>query len=190
MKTISLPINFYGKEFRFNSFWGCLMYKRKNIKSESLTSYKITCNHFKLENVDAVKYPFMMKKRKESHGWDNISHPKIAKWYAKLLTWFSLNCYPMARLCTLFQLNFFENAGDASMFYYKVYPSMKLQQTLCLPRAIFVSTTSRRFKQHGVLFIGTFLPTVRMHAWVVEDGMQADCFDNQWICYQPVMMQL
>ena len=65
---------------------------------------------------------------------------------------------------------------------------MKQQQTLCLPRSVFIATTSRRFKQHGTLFIGAFLPTVRMHAWVVEDGMPADSFDNQWIYYRPVLM--
>ena len=84
----------------------------------------------------------------------------------------------------------FADAGDAAMFYYYVYPDMRRQHTLCLPRALFIATTSKRFKKHGTLFIGTFLPTVRMHAWVMEDGMQADRYDNQWIYYRPVQMML
>ena len=36
------------------------------------------------------------------------------------------------------------------------------------------------------MFIGAFLPSVQMHAWVIEDGMHADVGDNSWTNYTPV----
>lgn len=140
--------------------------------------------------MNAVHNPFKMKARERSLGWKAVRHAWLVKMYAKLLTWFCTHCYPLTNVCLLLQMNIFSDAGDASMFYYSIYPSMKQQQTLCLPRAFFIATTSQRFRQHGTLFIGAFLPTVRMHAWVVEDGMPADCFDNQWIYFRPLMMLL
>lgn len=36
------------------------------------------------------------------------------------------------------------------------------------------------------MFIGAFLPSVQMHAWVIEDGMPADPHDDNWINFAPV----
>ena len=190
MKVKNCPILFYGKEFVFNSLLGCLVSKDAK-GAGKCTQHKLhTDNPLKKANIDAVNNPFKMERRKRSDNWKSVKGASFAKLYARLVTWLCLHCYPLSRLLFLFRINIFENAGDASMFYYSVYPNMKQQQTLCLPRALFIATTSRRFKQHGTMFIGAFLPTVRMHAWVVEDGMHADRFDNQWIYYQPVMMML
>ena len=62
------------------------------------------------------------------------------------------------------------------------------QRVLCLPRSIFIATTSRRFKGNGALFIGCFFPFRHMHAWVIEDGMQADVYDRGWIMFTPLAM--
>ncbi len=190
MKTINLPIVFYDQEFRFNSFWGCLTCKAKSSNSGDAACVLSMGNPYKAQNVDAVDDPFKMKTREKSRSWKTVRYAWLVKMYAKLLTWLCIHCYPLTNVCRLLQLNIFADAGDASLFYYSIYPSMKRQQTLCLPRALFIATTSRRFRQHGTLFVGAFLPTVRMHAWVVEDGMPADCFDNQWIYFRPVMMLL
>lgn len=188
MKVINSPIEFYDKEFRFNFFWGCLTYRRKGTNREQCIVASDVDNPSKKENRDAVEDPYKMKRREKGHGWKTVRHAWMAKMYARLLTWLSIHCYPLINVCFLFRMNIFANAGDACMFYYSVFPSMKQQQTLCLPRALFIATTSQRFRQHGTLFVGAFLPTVRMHAWVVEDRMPADCFDNQWIYFRPVMM--
>ena len=38
------------------------------------------------------------------------------------------------------------------------------------------------------MYIGIFLPSRNMHAWVIEDNLQTDEWDNYWILYQPLMM--
>jgi len=37
-----------------------------------------------------------------------------------------------------------------------------------------------------VIFIGVFLPSKSMHAWIIEDGIQPDPSDTMWINFQPV----
>ena len=37
-----------------------------------------------------------------------------------------------------------------------------------------------------MIFIGVFLPTKLMHAWIIESGELADQFDDIWINFQPV----
>lgn len=189
MKVINHPIEYYGKTFRFNSFWGCLIREQK--MSETTELLENIDDAEKQRCVEAVIDPFKMRERNKSLGWKKIRYPRLARSYAMLLTWLCAHCYPIANLLFIhLKLNLFKNGCDASNFYYSVYPEMKIQHTLCLPRTIFISTTSQRFREHGVAFIGTFLPTVRMHAWVVEDGMPVDRFDKQWIYFQPVVMLL
>ena len=188
MKFVSQTIVFNGKQFRFNRFFGCLICKDEESLGDSMPVLSV--NTDKQAIIDAVNDPFKMQQRVKSKGWKDVKRAWIACCYAHLLTWLCAHCYPLVNICVRFHLHIFSNAGEASMFYYSLYPDMKRQQTQCLPRAVFIAMTSRRFTQHGVLFIGAFLPTVRMHAWVIEDSMPADCFDKQWIHYRPVMMLL
>lgn len=60
------------------------------------------------------------------------------------------------------------------------------QKTLCLPRALFAAKTSRRFPDEGVVFIGAFLPSRSMHAWVIEGQHQPDPQDFNWTNFRPV----
>lgn len=189
MTIINNPISFRSRIFQFNKLLGCLVFKERMNVVKDNTRTKVD-NIIKQQCIDAVVNPFLMRKRPFRHNGIVINNKYLAKIYARFLTWLCSHCYPLAQLCSHLHFNVFENAGDAARFYYSVYPNEERQRVLCLPRAIFIATTSRRFKEHGVLFIGAFLPTVRMHAWVVEDGMCADIWDNQWFCFQPVMMIL
>ena len=185
MKVTNCPIVFYNEEFRFNRFWGCLI-RRKGILEHGNPTIDIA--GVKRENIEVVNNPFRIRRRKQGSDMEKIRHPQMAKAYAKTLTWLCTHCYPLVTLLFHLRMNMFRDAENASMFYYSVYPDRKQQQTLCLPRALFIATTSRRFAAHGALFVGAFLRMVRMHAWVMEDGMPADRFDNQWIYYRPVMI--
>jgi hypothetical protein len=60
------------------------------------------------------------------------------------------------------------------------------QKELCLPRALYAAKTSQHFKEHGVIFIGVFLPSRAMHAWVIESGQLADPYDSEWLHHRPV----
>lgn len=182
-------INFLGKLYDFNCFLGILTCKEStNDVVYSLNSIRLNAD--KQFCIETIKDPFLMPKRKKKEYWKSTwSHRLITLW-ARFLTLICAHCYPIAYLCSHLRIPIFENAADASTFFFHVYPDFKRQQVLCLPRAIFIATTSRRFKKYGAMFIGVFLPTVRMHAWVVEDGMCADIYDNQWIYYQPVAMMI
>jgi hypothetical protein len=57
----------------------------------------------------------------------------------------------------------------------------------CLQRALTVAKTSKKFKSHGVLFIGAQLPLKSLHAWIIEDGVQPDAQDRQWINFLPLI---
>ena len=57
----------------------------------------------------------------------------------------------------------------------------------CLQKALTVAKVSKKFKSHGVLFIGAQLPLKSMHAWIIEDGIQPDQSDRKWINYLPLL---
>jgi Transglutaminase-like superfamily len=57
----------------------------------------------------------------------------------------------------------------------------------CLQRSLLIAKTSRSFQATGVLFIGAQLPTVQMHAWVIDGGLQPDEQDRIWINYRPLL---
>lgn len=185
MKIIHCPVNYYGEHFRFSRFWGCLICSQRKSSGNTLpvlSAEKQAC-------IDAVRDPYQIRECMKTTEWKK-KESLIAMLYARLLTWTCTHYYPMVNLFLWLRLDIFPSGNDASLFYYSVYPEMKRQQTLCLPRAIFIATTSKQFDKKGILFIGTFLPTVRMHAWVIEDGLHADLYDKQWIYYRPVMMMI
>ena len=118
----------------------------------------------------------------EKIGWG-------VKLYARVLTWLCRHAFLLARLWAKIPLRCYPDAGVATRVYYKLYPGEQ-QRNLCLPRAFFARSASRRFPGHGAMFIGAFLPSVQMHAWVIEDGMHADVFDNNWVNFRPVALFL
>lgn len=91
----------------------------------------------------------------------------------------------LARVYSGFRRPMFENAVQSVRFFRSVMPG-PTQQGLCLPRALFVAKTSRAFAVSGVVFLGIFLPSRLMHAWVIEDDCQPDCRDEIWTQYRPV----
>lgn len=188
-KYYDIPVSFYGKSYKFNRFLGLLTIEDgENVSSSN--DVQLNVDGDKKLCLDAVNNPFLIRQEKKTNNDKKIKHQRIALRWAQLLTLLSAHCYPLAYLCSHLRFNLFDNAEDAVQFYYRVYPSFKLQRVLCLPRAIFAATTSKRFNVHGAMFIGSFLPTVRMHAWVMEDGCNADVYDGQWICFKPVMMMV
>lgn len=107
--------------------------------------------------------------------------------YAIFLIWASEHCYFIVYLLSHLRLNIFSDAQQASWVFQQSTKG-KEQKLLCLPRSVFIATTSKRFKEHGTMYIGIFLPSRNMHAWVIEDNLQTDEWDNCWILYQPLIM--
>lgn len=82
----------------------------------------------------------------------------------------------------------FKSAKEATAFFRSNADGD--QSELCLARALFAAKTSNRFRREGVVFIGVFLPTRSLHAWVIEGGEVADPADEIWINYQPATILL
>jgi hypothetical protein len=114
-----------------------------------------------------------------------IKNPQILKLYGVVLTNLTKKSFLLGKLFANMGLINFETSADAINFYRKnIYPTQ--QNDLCLPRTLFAASSSKLFKQKGVIFIGVSLPSNSMHAWIIEDAKQPDSFDNIWINFQPV----
>jgi hypothetical protein len=89
----------------------------------------------------------------------------------------------IARQYAAFKNPVFENSEQAISHFRKMHSE---QNGLCLPRALFAAKTSQAFESSGVVFLGVFLPSSQMHAWVIENQKQPDSMDNIWLHYRPV----
>ncbi len=181
-QAITLNVKFQNKVFCFDKMRGCLLYgELDNDGKQSIMQQNETL-------MQKVLNPFMLHPILYT-SLQPIYHKRMLTMYAKSLTWLCCHCYPIAYwISKVVSLNVFADAQQAILFYRRVYPSAEEQRRLCLPRAIFAATTSRKFKKQGVMYIGTFLPSTQMHAWIIEDNQQPDMWDNEWICYNPVYM--
>ena len=81
----------------------------------------------------------------------------------------------------------FENTMLAFDHISKLDIHKKNKGKICLQRALLAAKTSKSFKNKGTLFIGAQLPTGIMHAWIIEDGIQPDRQDREWIMYKPLL---
>jgi hypothetical protein len=102
------------------------------------------------------------------------------------------------RMLKISRVNFFiaiyyasikKNLFSDSIESIKYFNNLLLQfntNDLCLPRSLFSAKTSKAFNIYGVIFIGVYLPSRSMHAWVIENGMQPDSSDNIWHHYRPI----
>jgi hypothetical protein len=88
-------------------------------------------------------------------------------------------------ICSQFGKINYNNAQKAILDFRALHKGEK-QNELCLSRTLFAASTSNRFKKNGVLFIGVFLPSKSMHAWIIEDDALADPLDGIWLNYQPI----
>lgn len=133
---------------------------------------------------ECVKNPFLLHRRTRQEV------PRLSRWakcYARLLVFLWKYCYPAVYLLSHCRFAVYDDAGVANMAFRAAMRGAN-QRVLCLPRSVFIATTSKRFKEHGAMFIGCFFPFRHMHAWVIEDDMQADVFDNNWIMFTPLAM--
>ena len=169
-------ITFKGKTYFFKKSLGLLLC------SEDNGSDCVDCQH--TDDYSFVANPYLLEKRQVTACTEV---PGVGvKFYSRLLLFVCRYCYPLIFFIPKVVRPVYDNAGLANAVFYRLFPAEQ-QRQLCLPRALFTASLSKRFRTHGTLFIGAFLPTNRLHAWVIEDGMHADVYDNQWIQYTPVM---
>ena len=165
---------FYNRKYWYYNKWFGVTYSSQIEKKNCAVSFP-----------DEIQHPFNVHVRDKNVNMSIVS--SIVRCYAKLLVWTARYCYPLIYLLSHLRLDIFKNAQQASWAFQQILQKEQ-QNLLCLPRSIFIATTSKRFREHGTMYIGVFLPSRNMHAWVIEDNMQTDGLDNNWILYQPLIM--
>lgn len=175
----TLPVFRSGEKYLFNSFLGI---------TYSITGYDQTSDRISLSDdchfQTLVKNPYHLLKRERG---DCPPISGFARIYARLLVFLWKHCYPGIWLLSHCRFSLFKDAGEANLAFREILKNSN-QNILCLPRSVFIATTSSRFKKNGALFIGCFFPSRHLHAWVIEDRMHADIFDHQWIMFTPLVM--
>ena len=183
---ISLNCRFRNKAYHFNSITGWLI--SKDVKMDSIRNVPHLTRHIpKAEKtLNSVLNPFRIQQCAKQNTDLRIN--LFLKIYVWIIIWFYKHFYPGIYLISKIRLNIYDNGIDAADAFCQIHPSG--QSVLCLPRSIFIATTSKKFKQSGALFIGTFLPSRHMHAWVIEDRCNVYRHDYIWINFTPISMMV
>ncbi|MFZ4707237.1 MAG: hypothetical protein ACOYMF_14625 [Bacteroidales bacterium] len=181
MKLVNIPISYNSNCYCFHKWLGGLIEKKQD-------NYEIEepwRNNKKFRHVyEQILDPYLLSQQTIPC---NIPHySKTAVLYAKILIRLCKQSFLIAVLFSKLNLLRFENAKEAVMVFRDIFPKQE-QKNLCLPRSLFVASSSKAFKKSGVLFIGVFLPSRNMHAWIIENNENPDISDEIWICYQPVL---
>lgn len=174
------PVSYNGTGFKFNQWLGLVLfstngfnYRKPEIPMHKAPAFECVSNPYRL------KKPVMIKREPPKASF-------LLKIYAKTLTFLYKKCYPLANLIFgNLRLNVFENGEDANWYYRSISYGYN-QNTLCLPRAAFIASTSKKFKESGVMFIGIFPPMRNLHAWVIEGDAICDICEIIWTSYQPL----
>lgn len=174
-----IPISDGSKSYSFNRFWG-LLFVREERRINEISISSVIAPHY-----ECVINPYGLSGQGAA-AMRNIDVSSLAVFYAKSLVLACRHSFLLARLLALIPLARFDDTATSIAAFQKIFSGKGNQRTLCLPRTLFALTTSRTFKKDGVAFIGVFLPSKKMHAWIIEGNANPDPKDDVWICYRPV----
>jgi hypothetical protein len=170
---------FGGNHYRIHNIFGLLL-EYKAYDERAIQLPEIIDDLFR-----HVSNPYLLKTVRQIPSNKVIPNDSLfAKILARIFTLLCLRSFLLFRALSYTRFPIFNSTEEAILFYRKMYPNE--QKELCLPRSLFAACTSKTFTQEGCLFIGVFLPSRAMHAWILEAGKQPDPYDDIWICYQPV----
>ncbi len=183
MKIKALKICYKDRFFKLDVFLGNMLefFFLKNTNNDEIDS-KINdyCNYVDNPYVLKSNLPSISKRKIDN---PDRSFPRILAWiYIKLCN----SSFLFVRILSFLYFPIFNNTEEALCYFRSVFPEQ--QSNLCMPRTLFAATTSKSFSKNGVIFIGVFLPSRSMHAWIIENKKQPDIADDIWICYQPLAM--
>lgn len=184
-----MALNFYnielinkGFQYHFSFFYGCLLRKpcsKDNLGARMPLPSKVSTS------LECIYNPYTLSLNNIA-AFNRTSPSRLSIIYAHALVLACKHSLLLARiLCSMPLIRFPDTAGSIATFQ-AIYPEAGDQRTLCLPRTLFAIATSRSFNHKGVAFIGVFLPSRKMHAWIIEDNGNPDLHDDVWVCYQPV----
>jgi hypothetical protein len=172
-----------------NIVWSICPYTGSLLKGK--TDEKTNQENIPLKVFQALEYcnqPYLCKvnnKIEISSSNDNLVN-ELNKMHDRLLK-IGNNRFYMTRLYSSVKKLMFENTNEAITYINSLPPQVEFKHQLCLQRAFLSSKISRGFIDNGVIFIGAFLPTGDMHAWIIENGKQPDYDDRGWVNYRPLL---
>lgn len=172
-----------------NNIWSICPYTGSLLKGNSVKN----ANHINIPTkvsmaIEYCNQPYLCKVNNEikiSKG--NLKlFANLNKMHNRLLQ-ISNNRFYITRLYSSMKHLMFENTSEAISYINSLPPQVEFKHQLCLQRAFLSAKISKSFTKDGVIFIGAFLPTGDMHAWIIENGSQPDYDDRGWVNYRPLL---
>jgi len=181
MKYLALPFVVGNLEYSLCPWTGDLLSFESICNKKQLTKNLPEKIKSALSHCD---FPYSLKRWDEglSSKPQQLNRAKITK---VILSFFCRLNFLIARKYSSLRYKQFPDSFSAINFFYSITEKDEVDQ-LCLPKALFAAKTSDAFNEHGVVFIGAFLPSRSMHAWIIEKGTQPDIRDDIWHQYRPI----
>ena len=159
--------------------------------------YKIDKDIFRKQNIDeklkkalyVVDNPFLIEALHPENYHTQIDEEDFKKThqYHNILLKLGNEHFFISRIYASFRRNLFNNTVEAFDAISRIEKQKEFKNELCLQRSLLVMKTSNSFRNNGVMFIGASLPSGKMHAWIIENGVQPDRLDRNWIMYRPLL---
>lgn len=159
--------------------------------------YKVDNDVFRKPNIDeklkkalyAVDNPFSIEALHPENHYTQINADDFKKicHYHNILLKLGNERFFLSRIYSSFRRSLFNNSVEAFDAISTIEKQKEFKNELCLQRSLLVMKTSQSFRNNGVLFIGASFPSGKMHAWIIENGVQPDRLDRNWIMYKPLL---
>jgi hypothetical protein len=180
MRFLAIPLEHLNLGYHLDPITGSLLVRKPGLGQPNL-SFPNKLN----QALQQCKQPYLLSPSIVQGQLSNINASgSCGRRFGRLLIALSRwNFWFAYRVASLGRARF-EDAREASVAFRRNNPRTG-EDGLCLPRSLFAAGASRKFKKTGVIFIGVFLPSRSMHAWIIEDGIQPDPYDSLWLNFQP-----
>ena len=181
MKFTILPHKLDDLNFFISPFTGNLVVSKSDVERSKISSK--TEKNIRLNNNPYQLKPLV------SYFEGSVSDFNMKKLnsYNNKLAWLGNKRFLLSCLYSRLSMPLFENTLEAFDHIAKLKIHQEKKGKICLQRALLAAKTSKSFKKNGTLFIGAQLPTGIMHAWIIENGIQPDRQDREWIMYKPLL---
>jgi hypothetical protein len=181
MKFTILPYKLDDLYFFISPFTGNLVVNKSYVGSSKISS--------KTEkNIGLNNNPYQLKPLISNYegSLSDFNMKKLNSYNNKLM-WLGNNRFFLSCLYSRLSMPLFENTLEAFDHIAKLKIHQEKKGKICLQRSLLAAKTSKSFKKNGTLFIGAQFPTGIMHAWIIENGIQPDRQDREWIMYKPLL---
>jgi hypothetical protein len=179
MKFISLPSNFNNYQYSMSELTGDLLIQHGKINIRPYT----LCDKVS-EALLFCDNPYELDISKNPDSESEPASKKLRN-IARILVLLCRVNFFLAKQYASLKTRVFPDSAHAITYFHSITAKDDIN-TLCLPRTLFAAKTSSAFDKEGVIFIGAFLPSKLMHAWIIENGIQPDTRDNSWHQFRPI----